>query len=166
MHFKILFLSQGLELSDINQVVESQLFTSCWNWFHQWLPDSELIQISAFSSSYSRMHPCFTVRKRIWVVWNRHATCGHQKKKTIFTSVVYGQHRDVRRSSVVSGKRPQIEDRARAYRGVEQVSIFTLTSHDPSILTLDLSDAYDEKSSSVNRRVCLFCLSHPTNRGR
>jgi hypothetical protein len=32
----------------LNHVVESPLFTSLWNRNHQWLPDTELIQMSAF----------------------------------------------------------------------------------------------------------------------
>jgi hypothetical protein len=36
-----------------HQVVESQIFTSSRNRYHQWLPDIELIQIRAISTSYS-----------------------------------------------------------------------------------------------------------------
>jgi hypothetical protein len=43
--------------------------------------------VSAFSSSFSRINPCFTAGKRIGV-WNCHATYGHQKT-TIFTTIVY-----------------------------------------------------------------------------
>ncbi len=54
----------------INQALESQLFTSSWGRYHQWLSsDIELVQISAFSASYSWISPCFTARKRIGV-WN------------------------------------------------------------------------------------------------
>ncbi len=76
----------------LNQVVESQLFTSLWNKYHQWFSDFELIRIRAFSASYSWVNPCFTAGKRI-VVWNCHTTCGHQRT-TIFTSIlVYGNNR-------------------------------------------------------------------------
>jgi hypothetical protein len=71
----------------LNQVVESQLFTSLWNRYHQWLSDIELIQISVFSASYSRINPCFTAGKRIGV-WNCHATSRH-RKTSIFSSIVF-----------------------------------------------------------------------------
>jgi hypothetical protein len=45
----------------------SQLFTSLWNRYHQWLSDIKLIQISAFSASYSRINPCFTAGNQIGV---------------------------------------------------------------------------------------------------
>jgi hypothetical protein len=44
----------------LNQVVESHLFTSLWNKYHQWLSNIELIQTSDFSSflfkNYSLFH--------------------------------------------------------------------------------------------------------------
>ncbi len=43
----------------LNQVVESQLFTSLWNRFHQQLSDLELIQISAFLSFLFLDQPLF-----------------------------------------------------------------------------------------------------------
>ncbi len=72
----------------LNQVVESQLFTSLWNRYHQWLSGVEFIQISAFSASYSGIKPRSTAGKRIGV-WNCHATC-ERRKTTTFTSIVYG----------------------------------------------------------------------------
>jgi hypothetical protein len=45
----------------LNQVVESLLFTCSWNKCHQWLPDTELIQINAifsFLSQDQRLFPC------------------------------------------------------------------------------------------------------------
>ncbi len=74
----------------LNQVVQSQLFTSFWNRFHQWLSDIELNQISVFSASYPRINPCFTAGKQIRVR-NWHATRGH-RKTTIFTSIVHVDH--------------------------------------------------------------------------
>jgi hypothetical protein len=50
----------------LNQVVDSQFFTSLWNRYHQWLSDISLNQISAFSASVSRISPCFTAGKHIW----------------------------------------------------------------------------------------------------
>ncbi len=73
----------------LNQVVESQLFTSLWNRYHQWLFDIELIQVSAFSASYSSINSCFTAGKRIGV-WKCHATFGRWKT-TIFPSIVYAK---------------------------------------------------------------------------
>ncbi len=43
----------------LNHVVESQLFTSLWNRYHQWLSGIELIQISAFFSFLSEDQPLF-----------------------------------------------------------------------------------------------------------
>ncbi len=43
----------------LNQVLESQLFTSLWNRYHQWLPDIELIQTSAFCNFLSVDKPRF-----------------------------------------------------------------------------------------------------------
>ncbi len=50
MHLKIPLLSGVWNCQILNQVVESQLFTSSWNRFHQWLPEIKLIQTSAFFS--------------------------------------------------------------------------------------------------------------------
>jgi hypothetical protein len=58
-----------------------------WYRYHQWLSDIELIQMSAFSASHTRINSCFTAGKRIGVQ-NCHATCGHGKM-SIFTSIVY-----------------------------------------------------------------------------
>jgi hypothetical protein len=50
----------------LHEVVdESQLITYLWYIYHQWLPDIELNQISAFSASYSRIDPSFTAGKQI-----------------------------------------------------------------------------------------------------
>ncbi len=59
--------------------MQSQLFISLLNRYHQWLSAVELIQISVFSASYSRINPCFTAGKQIRV-WNCHATRGHRKR--------------------------------------------------------------------------------------
>jgi hypothetical protein len=65
--------------------VASQLFTSLWNIYHQWISDIEFIQTG--DSSFW-INPCFTAGK--WSgVWNCHITRGH-RKTTIFTSIVYG----------------------------------------------------------------------------
>ncbi len=72
----------------LNQVVESQLFTFLWNRYHQWLSDIELIQISAFSASYSRISPRFTAGEQTGV-WDCHETRGHQIT-TVFRFIVYG----------------------------------------------------------------------------
>jgi hypothetical protein len=62
----------------LNQIVESQLLTTFYDIFHQWLSDIELNQMSAFSASYSKINPRFTTGKRIGV-WNCHATRGHRQ---------------------------------------------------------------------------------------
>jgi hypothetical protein len=72
---------------NLSQVVESQLFTSLWNGYHQWLSDIELNQMSDFSASCSTINPRFTAGKRIGV-WICRSTWVHQKT-TIFTSIVY-----------------------------------------------------------------------------
>jgi hypothetical protein len=72
------FIAEVWNCQILNQVVESQLSTSLWNRYHRWLSDIELIQISAFSASYSWIIPCFAAGKRIYVR-NCHATCGHWK---------------------------------------------------------------------------------------
>ncbi len=85
---KIPLLSRGLKLSNNKpRVVEFQLFTSLFNRHHQRLSDIEFIQKKAFSTSYSRINPCFTAGKRTGVV-NCHATLGH-RKTTIYISIVY-----------------------------------------------------------------------------
>ncbi len=76
----------------LNQVVESQFFTSLWNRYHQWLPDIGLNQISVFlPGSHFRIYLCFIVGKRIGV-WNCQEARGH-RKTTIFTAIVYGYHK-------------------------------------------------------------------------
>ncbi len=78
----------------LNQVVESQRFTSLWNRYLQWLSDIKLIQTSVFSASYPRINPCFTAWKQLGV-WNCHATCGH-RKTTICTSIVHAFYRSIK----------------------------------------------------------------------
>ncbi len=87
MHLKIQLLSLGSKLPNAKPRCRVSAFHFLWNTYHQWLFDIEVIHISAFSASYSRINPCFTARKRI-VVWICHAIRGHQKT-TIFTSIVY-----------------------------------------------------------------------------
>jgi hypothetical protein len=84
MHLKIPLFSQGLKISNYE---ESQLFTSFWSRYHQWLPDIEANLINPFSNSYSTINSCFTAGKRTGI-WNCHATCTHWKT-TISTYVVY-----------------------------------------------------------------------------
>ncbi len=75
----------------LNEVVESQVFTSLWNTYHQYgiLTSSSFrkvnFQVLFFFSMFTS---CFTAGKRI-VIWNCHATLGN-RKTAIFTSVVYG----------------------------------------------------------------------------
>jgi hypothetical protein len=72
----------------LNQVVESQLFTSLWkNTPNGFLTLSSIIQVLFSPYSHSRIYNCFITGKRI-EVWNCHATCGH-RKTIIFTSRVY-----------------------------------------------------------------------------
>ncbi len=59
----------------LNKVVESQLFISLWNGYHQWFSDIEPNRISASSASYPWINPCFAAGKRI-VVWKCQAKCG------------------------------------------------------------------------------------------
>ncbi len=50
-----------------------------------------------FSTSYSRISPCFTAGQRIGV-WNCHATFRH-RKTTIFTPIVYEEYQVLRSTS-------------------------------------------------------------------
>ncbi len=65
MHLKMPLSSRVCNCQILNKVVESQLFTSLSNRYQQWLSGSDLIQMSAFSASYSRINPCFTAGRRI-----------------------------------------------------------------------------------------------------
>ncbi len=58
----------------LKQVVESQLVTSFWNRYYQWLSDIDLIYCNTSDNSYNHG---FTAGKRIGV-WDCHATFGHQ----------------------------------------------------------------------------------------
>ncbi len=71
----------------LNHVVQSQLFVSLWDMYHQWFSDIKLIQIGAFLVPYSRVHPCFPAVKRIGVC-NKHTIHG-RRKMTTFASMVY-----------------------------------------------------------------------------
>ncbi len=53
----------SLNCQILNQVVETQLFISLWNRYHQRLSDIELIQISAFSSFLFHDEPLFYCSK-------------------------------------------------------------------------------------------------------
>ncbi len=75
----------------LNQVLESQLFTSSWNRYQQRLSDIKLDEKSEFAASSSRDNTFFSAGKQI-EVWNGHATCGHEKTITI-TSLVYDEHK-------------------------------------------------------------------------
>ncbi len=89
MHLNIpLLMPEVWDCQILNQVVESQFFNSLWDRYHQWLYDTKLIQISAFSASYFRINPCFTAGRRIgvWIVTQLVAT----GKTTKFKSIVYG----------------------------------------------------------------------------
>jgi hypothetical protein len=87
MHLKIPLSSRVWNCQILNQVVESQLLISSRNRNHHWLSDIKLIQMSAFSASYSRINLCFTVGKLVWVR-NCHTARDH-RKTTVFTSIVY-----------------------------------------------------------------------------
>jgi hypothetical protein len=86
MIWRYLFKGGVWKCQILNQVAESQLFTSLWNRYHQWMSDIELIQMRAFSAFYSKINSCFTAGKQI-VVW----TCTQlsDAKKATFTSIVY-----------------------------------------------------------------------------
>jgi hypothetical protein len=62
------------------------VFTSSWNRCHQRLSDIELVQVSAFSASYSRTKLCFISGKRTRV-WICQTTLEHLKT-TIFSSIM------------------------------------------------------------------------------
>ncbi len=60
MQLKIALLSRGWKLSNSTPgcTIKSQFFTSLWNRLHQWPSGIELIWISTFSASHSRIYPC------------------------------------------------------------------------------------------------------------
>ncbi len=88
----------------LNQIVESHLFTSFWNRYHQWLSDIELIQRSALSASYPSVNPSFIAGKQSGV-GNCHETGGH-RKKAFFKSIVYDSIPSIYRFNSPMGWRP------------------------------------------------------------
>ncbi len=88
MQLKIPLLSRVLESSNSKSRCRvSACHFFLWNRCPQWLSDTELNQMNAFSASYSRIKACFTAWKQTGV-WNSHATRGHGISTT-FTSIVY-----------------------------------------------------------------------------
>ncbi len=73
-----------------------------------------------FSASYSRINPCFTARRRIWV-WNCHGT-REPRKTTIFTSIVYGNNPHLKNlgEQRVVGRRASLHEQAPEAGGVDQ----------------------------------------------
>jgi hypothetical protein len=72
----------------LNKLAESQLFTSSWDKYHQWLSDIKIIRTSAFLSLLFQDKPLFTDCSKANGVWSCHATRG-QRKMTMRTSIVY-----------------------------------------------------------------------------
>jgi hypothetical protein len=49
MHLKIPLSRRVRNCETLDPAAEFQIFTSLWSRYHQWLPETELIQVSAFS---------------------------------------------------------------------------------------------------------------------